>query len=188
MEIETVDLSQLEIDELKRQVAELRKERDYYKENSEIFLAKLDAYSYNYNEEVAEAIREWLDEWEETPECTREAVKAKYGCIGELEDELTERMRMDDHVTGIQSGSFTYDREAAEKNLAHNRGLLVEAYEYLGFDSNIKDMRLDDAEECDARIREYVVCVQAPRIIHATYGYLFREDRKASGSSKSEAR
>lgn len=182
------DLRALGLEELRRQVEELRKERDYYKENSDIFLAKLEAYSYDYRGEVSEAIREWLGEWERTPECSREAVKAKHRGIGGLEDELTERMRMDDRVTGARSGSFTYDREAAEKNLAHNGRLLVEAYKYLGFDMNIDDMRLDDAEACDARVREYLVCVMAPQIVHAAYGYLFRDDRKASGSSKSEAR
>lgn len=182
------ELEMQEIEELKRQIVELRKERDLYKEESEIFLAKLEAYSYDYRKEVCETVREWLSEWEEGAECSREAVKAKYGCVGELAEELTERMRMDDRVTGIVSGSFTYDREAAEKNLAHNRQIFVDACKYLGFDTNIDDMRLDDAETCDARVREYVVCVMAPQIARAAYGYLFRDDRNASGSSKSEAR
>lgn len=186
MNMEELELQ--EIDELRRQVKELREQRDYFAHWKKDLGDKLAGYAYDYRPSVRDSVEEWLDEWEKSDEGSPTAVVAKYDCVGELEDELTERMRGDDRVTGLRSGSWTYDREAAEMNLAHNRGLLVEAYKFLGFDEGIDDMRLDDAEVCDARIREYLVCGMAPVIVHARYGHWFLDDRKPAGSSKGEAR
>ena len=72
----------------------------------------------------------------------------------EMFEELTERLWVEDSVTGNASGSYTFSTWKAEEYLCHNLDLLAEACEEFG--SNI-DILKDGAEACDVTIRCYLL-------------------------------
>ena len=72
----------------------------------------------------------------------------------EMFEELSERLWVEDSVTGNASGSYTFSTWKAEEYLCHNLDLLAEACEAFG--SNI-DILKDGAEACDVTIRCYLL-------------------------------
>lgn len=63
-----------------------------------------------------------------------------------LEEELNDRLFIEDSVTGNASGSYTFNAWQAEENLCHNWDLLEQACNEYGIDSSVIEK---GAEYCD---------------------------------------
>lgn len=68
----------------------------------------------------------------------------------EIEKQLRDDLWACDSVTGNGSGSYTFNRWAAETYICHNLDLLAEAVEEFG---SSRDVLKDGAEACDVTIR-----------------------------------
>lgn len=77
-----------------------------------------------------------------------------YSDLDEMEEDLNEKLFVEDSVTGNASGSYTFNAWQAEKYLCHNLDLLAEANEEFGGNSDILS---DGAEACDVTIRCYLL-------------------------------
>ena len=104
--------------------------------------------TYDYLEAVKEDVKAWIEEHEEW--------KADYDDNrNDIEDDLNERLFVEDCVTGNASGSYTFNRWQAEENLCHNLDLLGEALAEFGFEPN--SVIEQGAEACDVTIRCYLL-------------------------------
>lgn len=85
---------------------------------------------YDYREAVFEDVKRYIED-----ECDPEEMKS----IGRerFEQELNERLWVDDSVTGNGSGSYTFNAWRAEENLAHNWDLMVEAAKDFGMEQPV---------------------------------------------------
>lgn len=72
----------------------------------------------------------------------------------EVEEELNEKLWLEDSVTGNASGSYTFNAWQAEENLCHNMDLLSEALAEFGCDTTYLEK---GAESCDVTIRCYLL-------------------------------
>ena len=106
---------------------------------------------YNYREAIMEDIRMAMKEVHTELFETRE----------ELEENLNERLWVEDSVTGNASGSYTFNTWQAEENLCHNMDLLAEACSEFGCD--LGEWVEKGAEFCDVSIRCYLLgeCIAA---------------------------
>lgn len=77
-----------------------------------------------------------------------------YSDLNEMEEDLNEKLFVEDSVTGNASGSYTFNTWQAEEYLCHNLDLLAEANEEFGGSSDILS---DGAEMCDVTIRCYLL-------------------------------
>ena len=77
-----------------------------------------------------------------------------YSDLDEMEEDLNEKLFVEDSVTGNASGSYTFNTWKAEEYLCHNLDLLAEANEEFGGSSDILS---DGAEMCDVTIRCYLL-------------------------------
>lgn len=77
-----------------------------------------------------------------------------YSDLNEMEEDLNEKLFVEDSVTGNASGSYTFNAWQAEEYLCHNLDLLAEANEEFGGNSDILS---DGAEACDVTIRCYLL-------------------------------
>lgn len=77
----------------------------------------------------------------------------------ELEEYLNETLFDCDSVTGNASGSYTFNRWQAEENLCHNRDLILDMIDDLGYDGSVFAR---EPEELDVLLR--VWCL--PTAIH----------------------
>lgn len=77
-----------------------------------------------------------------------------YSDLGEMKEDLNEKLFVEDSVTGNASGSYTFNAWKAEEYLCHNLDLLAEANEKFGGSSDILS---DGAEMCDVTIRCYLL-------------------------------
>ena len=77
-----------------------------------------------------------------------------YSDLDEMEEDLNEKLFVEDSVTGNASGSYTFNAWQAEEYLCHNLDLLAEASEEFGGNSDILS---DGAEACDVTIRCYLL-------------------------------
>lgn len=85
-----------------------------------------------------------------------------YEDIDELREKLYDELWADDSVTGNGSGSYTFSRYVAERNLCGNLSLLAEAIsEFCDEDNSFK--YLSDPERADVTIRCYLLgqCIDA---------------------------
>lgn len=107
----------------------------------------------NYVEELKSDIISYLEqEWE-------------YKYLGqiedlqELEEELNETLFVCDNVTGNASGSYTFNRWEAQKNVLENTDLLLETFEEFGRDAESvgKLFLNEDWEIMDVLIRCYLL-------------------------------
>ena len=71
-----------------------------------------------------------------------------------IEDELQDRLFVDDAITGNASGSYTFNSWRAEEYLCHNWELLGEACTEFCVDSSVVEK---GAEYCDVLIRCYLL-------------------------------
>lgn len=77
-----------------------------------------------------------------------------YSDLDEMKEDLSEKLFVEDSVTGNASGSYTFNTWKAEEYLCHNLDLLAEANEAFGGSSDILS---DGAEMCDVTIRCYLL-------------------------------
>lgn len=78
-----------------------------------------------------------------------------YDIAEDNRDTLYDDMFVDDDVTGNFSRSYTFNKWQAEKNLAGNFSLIVQALDY--FDCNYGTVFHDGAEAIDVTIRCYLL-------------------------------
>lgn len=100
---------------------------------------------YDYFEAVKEDVRNYIEE-------------NKDGLLGrdrdEVEEELNDKLFLNDSVTGNASGSYTFNSWTTEEYLCHNLDLAQEAYEEFGYDG----IKLDKGVEAvDVTIRCYLL-------------------------------
>lgn len=88
----------------------------------------------------------------------------------EVEQELNDRLFLEDSVTGNASGSYTFSTWKAEENLCHNMDLLAEALEEFGGD--VPNAIARGAEYCDVTIRCYLL----PRAISEVLDEIVSEE------------
>jgi hypothetical protein len=112
---------------------------------------------YDYLSAVKENVQSWIndnDEW-----------KAEYADENgkwlrddnrdDIEEDLNDRLFIEDSVTGNASGSYTFNTWQAEEYLCHNLDLLGEALEAFGCEPNY--ITEEGAEACDVTIRCYLL-------------------------------
>ena len=80
----------------------------------------------------------------------------------EVAEQLRESLWDYDSVTGNGSGSYTFNRHEAERNLCHNFGLLAAALECFGDTRSAIDLIKAGAEVADVTIRCYLLdeCIE----------------------------
>lgn len=112
---------------------------------------------YNYLESVKEDVREWINEHEEwRAEYADENGKwLREDNRDDIEEDLNERLCVEDSVTGNGSGSYTFNAWKAEENLCHNLDLLGEALTEFCCEPNY--ITEEGAEACDVTIRCYLL-------------------------------
>lgn len=112
---------------------------------------------YDYLENVKEDVKQWIDEhneWrsdyaDESGEWLRDDNR------DEIEQDLNDRLFVEDSVTGNASGSYTLNAWQAEENVCHNLDILGEALAEFGCDVNY--LTENGAEACDVTIRCYLL-------------------------------
>ena len=97
---------------------------------------------YNYRESICEDIREYIREND---------IVVTTENKDELYEELSDKLWVEDSVTGNASGSYTFNTWRAEEYLCHNMDLLQDACEEF-----CCEPKLDSAEWCDVTIRCYL--------------------------------
>ena len=108
---------------------------------------------YDYEEAVTADICDYI----------RENVSIDdYSDIDELRESLYDELFISDSVTGNASGSYTFNRYTAERNLCGNLSLLAEAIEEF-CDTENSFKYLSDPERADVTIRCYLLsqCLDA---------------------------
>lgn len=104
---------------------------------------------YNYREEMAQDIKEYIRENESEFEGLD---------IDELRDKLYDDLWTEDSVTGNASGSYTFNRFRAEEYIKDNLDLLGEAYEELSTPEDLGRELIDqNYESMDVTIRCYLL-------------------------------
>ena len=114
---------------------------------------------YDYLSAVKEDVEQWInehDEWkndytDESGEWLRDDNR------DEIEQDLNDRLFVEDSVTGNASGSYTFSTWQAEENLCHNLGLLGEAMKEFGHGGKPMSELMVSAESCDVTIRCYLL-------------------------------
>lgn len=112
---------------------------------------------YNYLEAVKEDVKSWIndnDEWradyaDESGKWLRDDSR------DDIEEDLNDRLFIEDSVTGNASGSYTFNTWKAEEYLCHNLDLLGEALTEFCCDPNY--IMEKGAEACDVTIRCYLL-------------------------------
>ena len=144
---------------------------EYTREEAEAILQETEELQARAQELIAELTTETTDNKKEDNTMTYnyfEAVKADVleyisenvnlaewrGDRDGLEEDLNDRLWIDDSVTGNASGSYTFSTWKAEENLCHNWDLLQDALSEFGFDENPIER---GAEWCDVTIRCYLL-------------------------------
>lgn len=136
--------------------------------------------AYNYDEEVANDVMEWLDE-------NGEAIANPFGVVEY--DRAYEELMNEDSVTGNASGSYTNSSWAAEENLCHNFHLLSEAVDEMGLSA---ENVLRSPEGADVTIRCYVLgqvlqdCLDKWNEEHAEPAELNGDDDLGEGEGEGE--
>lgn len=112
---------------------------------------------YDYLSAVREDVKQWIndnDEWK--AEYADESGKwLRDDNRDDIEEDLNDRLFVEDSVTGNASGSYTFNTWQAEENLCHNLDLLGEALSAFGCGSDY--LAENGAEACDVTIRCYLL-------------------------------
>lgn len=112
---------------------------------------------YDYFEAVKEDVKQWIndhDDWQadfadESGKWLREDNRE------DIEQDLNDRLFIEDSVTGNASGSYTFNTWQAEENLCHNLDLLGEALTEFCCEPNYITEK--GAEACDVTVRCYLL-------------------------------
>ena len=112
---------------------------------------------YDYLSAVKESVKSWIndnDEWKADyeDECGK---WLRDDNRDDIEEDLNDRLFIDDSVTGNGSGSYTFNTWQAEENLCHNLDLLGEALTEFCCEPNYITEK--GAEACDVTIRCYLL-------------------------------
>ena len=108
---------------------------------------------YNYLAAVKEGVKDYINYNHITiNEDNRE----------EIEQDLNDKLFINDSVTGNASGSYTFNTWQAEENLCHNWDLLGEALSEFGRDVTYLER---GAEACDVTIRCYLLAEAIAEVI-----------------------
>lgn len=100
---------------------------------------------YNYREEMKKDIEDYLEENDIT--LTEENI-----------DEVNDDLWTEDSVTGNGSGSYTFSREEAKKNLQGNEDLVREMVKEFDCGDKVLDWFLnEDYESIDVSVRCYLL-------------------------------
>lgn len=114
---------------------------------------------YDYLAAVKWDVKQWIndhDEWkadyaDEDGKWLREDNR------DDIEQDLSDRLFVEDSVTGNASGSYTFNAWQAEENLCHNLDLLGEALGEFGYEGSSLAKQMESAEGCDVTIRCYLL-------------------------------
>ena len=112
---------------------------------------------YDYLSAVKANVKSWIndhDDWranyaDENGKWLRDDTR------DDIEEDLNDRLFIEDSVTGNASGSYTFSTWKAEEYLCHNLDLLGEAMEEFYWDP--KNITEKGAEACDVTIRCYLL-------------------------------
>ena len=112
---------------------------------------------YDYLSAVKESVKSWIndhDEWKADyeDECGK---WLRDDNRDDIEEDLNDRLFIDDSVTGNGSESYTLNTWQAEENLCHNLDLLGEALTEFCCEPNYITEK--GAEACDVTIRCYLL-------------------------------
>ena len=102
--------------------------------------------AYNYLEELKSDVRNYI----------KEVASDYMDCedIDELRENLYDNLWDEDSVTGNGSGSYTFNREEAKKDVADNLDLMVDAYkEFDSIEKLVNNLEDSDFETIDVTIR-----------------------------------
>ena len=112
---------------------------------------------YNYFEAVKEDVKQWIndnDEWR-AGYADEEGKWLREDNRDDIEEDLNDRLFIEDSVTGNGSGSYTFSTWKAEENLCHNLDLLGDALTEFCCEPNYITEK--GAEACDVTIRCYLL-------------------------------
>jgi hypothetical protein len=104
---------------------------------------------YDYLKAMTADIMEYIKS-----EYTNDEIRTNLDDRNNWEETLHDVLWIEDCVTGNASGSYTFNRYAAEEYICHNLELLGEALTEFGDDSNALQK---GAEWCDVTIRCYLL-------------------------------
>lgn len=132
---------------------------------------------YNYREEMAQDIKEYIRENESEFEGLD---------IDELRDKLYDDLWTEDSVTGNASGSYTFNRFRAEEYIKDNLDLLSEAYEELSTPEDLGRELIDqNYESMDVTIRCYLLYQVIDEVLEDT-DLLLPANKKFIGDDEDE--
>lgn len=132
---------------------------------------------YNYREEMAQDIKEYIRENESEFEGLD---------IDELRDKLNDDLWTEDSVTGNASGSYTFNRFRAEEYIKDNLDLLGEAYEELSTPEDLGRELIDqNYESMDVTIRCYLLYQVIDEVLEDT-DLLLPANKKFIGDDEDE--
>lgn len=132
---------------------------------------------YNYREEMAQDIKEYIRENESEFEGLD---------IDELRDKLNDDLWTEDSVTGNASGSYTFNRFRAEEYIKDNLDLLGEAYEELSTPEDLgREFINQDYENMDVTIRCYLLYQVIDEVLEDT-DLLLPANKKFIGDDEDE--
>ena len=132
---------------------------------------------YNYREEMAQDIKEYIRENESEFEGLD---------IDELRDKLYDDLWTEDSVTGNASGSYTFNRFRAEEYIKDNLDLLGEAYEELSTPEDLGRELIDqNYESMDVTIRCYLLSQVIDEVLEDT-DLLLPANKKFIGDDEDE--
>ena len=132
---------------------------------------------YNYREEMAQDIKEYIRENESEFEGLD---------IDELRDKLYDDLWTVDSVTGNASGSYTFNSFRAEEYIKDNLDLLGEAYEELSTTEDLGRELIDqNYENMDVTIRCYLLYQVIDEVLEDT-DLLLPANKKFIGDDEDE--
>lgn len=133
--------------------------------------------SYNYREEMAQDIKEYIRENESEFEDLD---------LNELRDKLYDDLWTEDSVTGNASGSYTFNRFRAEEYIKDNLDLLGEAYGEFSTPEDLGRELIDqNYESMDVTIRCYLLYQVIDEVLEDT-DLLLPANKKFIGDDEDE--
>lgn len=132
---------------------------------------------YNYREEMAQDIKEYIRENESEYEDLD---------LDEIREKLYDDLWMEDSVTGNASGSYTFNSFRAEEYIKDNLDLLGEAYEDFGTPEDLgRELIRQDYETMDVTIRCYLLSQVIDEVLEDT-DLLLPANKKFIGDDEDE--